>query len=144
MQDVSFKSINEFLNYLPQDELEITIFLRKIVVETMPNAKEKLSWNVPYYNINKGICFIWPASIKWGKKETYKGVRFGFMHGNLLHPKNNYFDLGKRKMVSWRDFKSIQEIDTDILISTLQEAMFIDEQFSKKKKQNHAIQQRNS
>jgi hypothetical protein len=133
MQDVAFKNVSDFLNYLPKDELEITNFLRQMVLEIMPHAKEKLSWNIPSYSINKSICFIWPASVKWGKKETYVGVRFGFMHGNLLNPANTYFDLGKRKMVSWRDFKSITEIDAEILKATIYEAMFVDEQFSKMK-----------
>ncbi|MEY4877382.1 MAG: hypothetical protein RL708_2532 [Bacteroidota bacterium] len=134
MQDVAFKNIDSFLNYLPNDELKITNFLRKIVLECMPHAKEKLSWNIPSYTINKSVCFIWPASVKWGKKETYIGVRFGFMHGNLLNPKNNYFDLGNRKMVSYRDFKGIKEVDVDILKATIYEAMFVDEQFSKNKR----------
>jgi hypothetical protein len=56
------------------------------------------------------------------------------MHGNLLNPTNTYFDLGKRKMVSWRDFKNIKEIDVEILKATIYEAIFVDEQFSKKKK----------
>lgn len=133
MQDVSFKNINDFLNYLPKKELEVTIFLREIVLQIMPHAKEKLSWNIPSYTINKSVCFIWPASVKWGKKETYEGVRFGFMHGNLLNPTSQYFDLGKRKMVSWRDFKSIDEINVAILKATIYEAIFVDEQFSKKK-----------
>ncbi|MFM2047716.1 MAG: hypothetical protein RI955_262 [Bacteroidota bacterium] len=134
MQDVAFKNIDSFLNYLPNDELKITNFLRKIVLECMPHANEKLSWNIPSYTINKSVCFIWPASVKWGKKETYIGVRFGFMHGNLLNPKNNYFDLGNRKMVRYRDFKGIKEVDVDILKATIYEAMFVDEQFSKKKR----------
>lgn len=132
MQDVAFKTVDEFLNSLPEEELKIVNQFRNIVQQIMPHAKEKLSWNIPTYTINKSVCFIWPASVKWGKKETYKGVRFGFMHGNLLHPKNNYFDLGKRKIVRWRDFTSIDDIDVAILTSTLYEAMFVDEQFSKK------------
>lgn len=133
MQDVSFKTIDDFFNYLPKEELKIVRQLRKIVLECMPHAKEKLSWNVPTYKIHKSICFIWPASVKWGKKESYTGVRFGFMHGNLLNPNNNYFDLGNRKMVSYRDFQNLKDINENILRTTLYEAMFVDEQFSKMK-----------
>ena len=36
-------NINDFLNYPPEKELEVTIFLRDIVLQIMPQAKEKLS-----------------------------------------------------------------------------------------------------
>jgi hypothetical protein len=133
MQNVAFKTVDQFLDYLPIDELEITLALMEIIKTCMPMAKQKLSWNIPTYSMYKSICFIWPAAVKWGAKNTYSGVKLGFMHGNLLHPANNYFELGNRKMVSIRTFQSIKEIDVAIVTATLLEAMFVDQQFSNKK-----------
>ena len=84
MQDVSFRNIDEFLEYLPEAELKTVNLLRKIIFDCVPNIKEKLSYNVPFYKKNKGMFFIWPASILWGKKKSYSGIRFGFQQGYLL------------------------------------------------------------
>ncbi|QMU30734.1 hypothetical protein [Adhaeribacter radiodurans] len=71
-QDVAFQSVDDFLAYLPEDELQIVEFLRRLVFYCLPNCTEKLAYNVPYYWVNKSICFIWPASVKWGKQVTYQ------------------------------------------------------------------------
>ncbi len=132
-QDVTFQSVDDFLEYLPEDELQIVEFLRKIVFYCLPYCTEKLAYNVPYYRVNQNICFIWPASVKWGKKETYQGVRFGFTNGNLLHDEINYLNQGNRKQVCWKDFTSISEIDVDLLKAYIFEAALIDEQLKKLK-----------
>ncbi len=128
MQNVKFNSIDEFLDFLPEDELKITLRLMKIVENSIINHKRKLSYNVPFYSKNKNICFIWPASVLWGKNKTYKGVRFGFTKGYLMQYELNYLDRGDRKQVYWRDFKSIDEIDEDILKTYIFEALEIDEE----------------
>ena len=125
MQNVSFRNVDEFLDFLPEEELKITLRLRKIVLECIPNVKEKLSYNVPYYFLKKRICFIWPASILWGKKQTYEGVRFGFTSGYLLQDETGYLDKGDRKEVYWHDFKSLKEIEEDVLKSFIFQAVEI-------------------
>jgi len=129
MQSVKFKSINEFLDFLPDDELEITEFLRQLIFECVTDVKEKLSFNVPYYMGKKGLFFIWPTSVLWGKKKTYSGVRFGFQQGNLLNDDLNFLDKGNRKLIYWRDFKSVADIDVDILKAYIFDALEIDKQF---------------
>lgn len=104
MQNVSFRNIDDFLEYLPDNELKIVSFLRRLVFDCMPMATEQLAFNVPYYTVNRNVCFIWPASVLWGKKQTYQGVRFGFTNGNLISDDINYLDKGNRKQVYWKDF----------------------------------------
>ncbi len=133
MQDVRFGSIDEFLGYLPADELKITERLRKIIFDSVPGIAEKLSYNVPFYKINKGMFFIWPSAILWGKTKSYSGVRFGFQQGFLLTDEMNYLDKGDRKQVYYKDFLSFKDIDTDLLKSYIYEAAMIDAQFRKKK-----------
>lgn len=125
-QSVQFSNLEEFEGYLPADELRIFRFLRNIVLECVPNCTEKLSYNVPYYKRNRGICFLWPASVKWGQKITYEGVRFGFNYGYLLQDEINYLNKGNRKQVYWRDFTNTKSIDVDLLKSFLFEAELID------------------
>lgn len=127
MQEVSFRHIDEFFEYLPDDERTITELLRKLILGCDSRITEKLSYNVPYYKLHRQFCFIWPASILWGKKKTYDGVRLGFTSGHLLSDEIGYLDRGDRKFVSYKDFRSVTEIDANILRTYLYEALAIDE-----------------
>lgn len=131
MKTPKFKSINDFLDYLPPDELKVTLFLRDIVKSCLPQCTEKLSYNVPYFYVNKSVCFIWPGSILWGNKRQYNGVRFGFTRGNQLSQDLDYFKLQHRKFVSYRDFTRIEEVDVDLLKAYLFEAAELDQALAK-------------
>lgn len=129
MQNVKFNTVEEFLDFLPSNELKVTRYLMDIVENSVINYHRKLSFNVPFYAKNRSICFIWPASVLWGKKKTYEGVRFGFAKGYLMQDELNFLEKGNRKEVYWRDFKSIDEIDSDVLKAYLFEAVEIDKSF---------------
>ncbi len=135
MQNVSFKSIDEFMEFIPEDELKIVNMLRQLVFDCIPDALEKLSFNVPFYKRHKMVCFIWPASVFWGKKKTYEGVRFGFNNGYLINDEIKYLSKGDRKQIYWRDFVSVKDIDIDVLRSYIYEAIVLDDKtkFIKKK-----------
>ena len=47
-QPIRFSSVNELLDHLPPDELKTVERLQNLVLECIPDAKEKLSYNVPY------------------------------------------------------------------------------------------------
>ncbi len=134
MQHVQFKSLDECLAYLPDDELVITEYLRKMIFDCAPDIKEKLSFNVPYYSKNKGLFFLWPASVLWGSKPSHEGVRFGFQQGNLLTDEDDFLDKGGRTQVYWHDYKTKKEINPEQLKRYIYEAVIIDEEFKKKKK----------
>jgi Domain of unknown function (DU1801) len=127
MQNVNFHSLDEFYDFLPADELKIVEFLRRIIMDCMPDCKEKLSYNVPYYFRHAAICFIWPGSVTWGSV-AQKGVRLGFTSGYLLIDEIGYLDKGGRKQIYWKDYTSTQEIDTDLVRSYLYEAIIVDEE----------------
>ncbi len=128
MQNVSFESVDDFLAFLPDDELNIVKALRQIVFSCIPDLTEKLSFNVPFYSRHRSLCFIWPAAVLWGKKKSYQGVRFGFIQGHLMSDEIGYLDRGNRKQIFYRDFLSLKEIDIEILKAYIYEAMIIDEQ----------------
>ncbi len=75
IQSVSFRNVDEFLDYLTVDELKIVKLLPNIIFEGSPHIAEKLSYNVPFYKINKTIFSMWPTSILWGKTKSYEFVR---------------------------------------------------------------------
>ncbi len=133
MQNVSFHSVDEFLEFLPEEELKIVELLRRIIFNCIPGITEKLSYNVPFYRRHKNIFFIWPAAVLWGTKKSYEGVRLGFSKGYLIQDEINYLDKGDRKQIYYKDFLSVKEIDIELLQSYLLEAIVIDDHFGKGK-----------
>jgi hypothetical protein len=125
MQNVRFDSVDELLEFLPEAEWKMVHLLRRLVFECVPEVREKLSYNVPFYRRNKGICFIWPGSVSWGKVQ-HPGVRFGFQQGHLLRDEIGYLDRGARKQVYWKDFQSLEDIDVELLRAYLWEAAMVD------------------
>lgn len=125
-QPVKFRDVEDMLASLPEDELQITLFLRDLIRSCIPHATEKLSYNVPFYYGKKRICFIWPGSVPWGGIKS--GVLFGFTRGYLLNDETNYLEIGNRKEVYMKTFNSLSEIDTDILRSLFFEAAALDKQ----------------
>lgn len=126
MQNVSFRSVGEMLDFLPENQLELVERLRELVFECIPGVEERLSFNVPFYRRHKGICFIWPGAVSWGSK-TWEGVEFGFNYGNLLTDEANYLDKGTRQQVFSKRFLSPDEINEELLRAYLLEAVEIDE-----------------
>jgi hypothetical protein len=133
MQSVKFVDVEDFLAYLPEDELNVCLLLRKIIRDCMPDAREKLAYNVPFYRRYSNICFIWPASVTWGKNKTWEGVRLGFSRGNLLADPTGLLRKDSRKQVYWHDFQTIQEIHPEEIRALVYEAILIDEEPALKK-----------
>ena len=131
MQQVSFNSIVEFFDFLPNGEREITLVLRDIILESIPEVTENLSYNVPFYKRHKSICFVWPSSVLWGNKKSYDGVRLGFTNGHLIDDPLSYLDRGDRKQVSYRDFLRTDDINENLLRKYLLQAADIDALFKK-------------
>lgn len=126
-QNVSFKSVEEFLEFISPQEREVVLQLRRIVNDCIPGIEEKLSYNVPFYRKNKNICFVWPGSVWWGKSQSHEGVRFGFTKGYLLSDTLNYLSKGNRKQVFWKELTTLKQADVDMIRTLLFEAAAIDE-----------------
>lgn len=118
-------SIENFINILPQAEKEITFSLRKIVLSTNPYFEEKFAYGVPYYYIQKRVCFIWPASIP---RSGFKaGVMFGISNGVVLKKKFDVISCGNCKVVGWLRFHKLSEIKPKIIKEILLEAIVFQE-----------------
>ncbi len=124
-QPIDFQDLDDLYAYLPADELQMVKALRNLVYECIPEVKEKLSYNVPYFKVRRNICFIWPGSVPWGG--TFEGVQFGLVKGYLLAD-SSYLEAGKRKYVRLKVFRSLAEIDFDKLRALLFEALALDEE----------------
>jgi len=118
-----FASAQELFDFLPADERELMEQLREFIISEAPELKERLSFNILAYKLRRDVCFIWPASVLWGGKKTYEGVRFGFSHGHLLTDPDNYLDRGGRKQVYWKDLQRLTSTDARMLRQLLAEAL---------------------
>ncbi|WP_066627855.1 DUF1801 domain-containing protein [Labilibacter marinus] len=124
-QPVNFHSVEDFLNFLPEEELKVVEFLRQVIKSCMPFCKEKLSYNVPYYYINKRVLFIWPSSVPWGKVKK-EGVMLGFCKGYLIPDEIGFLEKGNRKEVYAKTYFKTQDIDVDLLKSYIYSAIELD------------------
>ena len=122
------KSLLQLFELLIEEERIIVDVLRQIVLENLPSyCKEKISYNVPFFYGNKGICIIWPATIpRGGIKE---GVLLGFWYGNKLNDTDHYLTHGTNKQVFYKIYKSAEEINEEALVKLLKEAIKVDRQF---------------
>lgn len=125
---IRFASAQELLDFLPADERALMEQLREFIIGEAPGLKERLSFNILAYKGRRDVCFIWPASVLWGGKKTYDGVRFGFSHGNLLSDPSGYLDKGGRKQVYWRDLQAFTTTDARMLGQLLAQAVAIDQE----------------
>lgn len=126
MQDFKFNGYIDFFEALSPEHKIITSMLKDLVYEAIPDTKEKLSWNVPFFFKNQTICFIWPGCIPWGKK-TFKGVQLGFAKGYKMRP-NDFLEQGSRKQISTHTFYSAEEVATnvEVILKLLCEAEELD------------------
>jgi hypothetical protein len=131
-QKINFKAIDDFLEYLPKNELEIVEVLRTFISENIPNYTEKLAYNVPFYYRHSRICFIWPSSVPWGNVKL-NGVQLGFCNGHLMNDNFNWLEKGNRKQVYSKTFLNIDEINFELLKIYFQDAIEIDKNLKDKR-----------
>lgn len=125
---IRFATAQELLDFLPADERALMEQLREFIINEAPGLKERLSYNILAYKGRRDVCFIWPASVLWGGKKTYEGVRFGFSYGVLLSDPSAYLERGSRKQVLWRDLQSFTKTDERMLRQLLAQAVAIDQE----------------
>ena len=123
---IKIRSLPHLYEVIPSNERIIVDVLRQIVKENLPaDYKEKISFNVPYFYGNRGICIIWPAGIPKGGFK--KGVLLGFWYGNKLQDIDNYLSHGSNKKIFYRIFNTAEEIHEPSIVKLLKEAVSLDE-----------------
>lgn len=131
---MKIRNLVELFTLLPEDEKIIVDVLRQIVRETLPEyCKEKISYNVPFFYGNKGICIIWPSTVPRGGIK--KGVLFGFWYGNKLNDRDRFLTHGTNKQIFYKIYETPEEIDEKPIKKLLKEAIKLDGGFKKPTKQ---------
>jgi hypothetical protein len=130
MLAMKIKNLVELFTILPEEERIIVDVLRQIILETLPrHCKEKISYNVPFFYGNKGICIIWPSTVPRGGIK--KGVLLGFWYGNKLKDVDNFLTHGTNKQIFYKIYQGPEEIKDKPIIKLLKEAIKVDSGFKK-------------
>ena len=129
------ESLAQLYELLPEEERIITDVLRQIISQNLPkDFREKISFNVPYYFGNKGICIIWPSTVPGGGIK--KGVLLGFWYGNRLNDEDQYLTHGTNKQIFYKIYHTAEEIDEFAIVKLLKEAVKVDSLSGKKRRTN--------
>jgi len=127
---MKIKNLVELFTILPEDEIIIVDVLRQIILDALPPyCKEKISYNVPFFYGNKGICIIWPSTVPRGGIK--KGVLLGFWYGNKLKDVDGFLTRGTNKQVFYKIYQTPEEINDKPIIKLLKEAIKVDAGFRK-------------
>ena len=131
-------SVDEIILGLPRQEQVIVKRLRSLILENLPHVVEKNNYGAPYYTGNRLMLFVWPPSLYWGKKQISpnKGVTLGFCQGNRMDNSDGHLLAEGRKQVYCMYFKSLREIDEDLVRALIFEADLVDKQFKRKSGRN--------
>ena len=92
----------------------IMMHLQAVIEYTLPVAELKYKWKLPCYYIGKRpICYI-------NQSKDYVDV--GFWHSAHLSKKfDSYLVSENRKIVKSLRYKTLEEVDVDVLIAILKE-----------------------
>lgn len=118
------RNIDELFGSLPEGERITASILRELVKENLPGVREKLSWGAPFYHGKRSICFIWPASIPWGKLK--EGVVLGFSQAKALDH-DGFLGLGTRKQFGRHVFLLPEDINVAVAEKLLRQAWEVDQ-----------------
>jgi hypothetical protein len=122
---LKIKNLVELYALLPEDEKTIVDVLRQIIIETLPAyCKEKISYNVPFFYGNKGICIIWPSTVPRGGVK--KGVLLGFWYGHKLIDDDSFLSRGTNKQIFYKIYQAVEEIDEAPVKKLLKQAIRLD------------------
>ncbi|WP_299096168.1 DUF1801 domain-containing protein [Winogradskyella sp.] len=121
---------------LKQEEPYKTILLQlqAIIEAVLPNAELLYKWRIPfYYNEGIPICFL-------NKSKDY--VDLAFWHFEKLEKHNQHFVDANRKSIRSLRFKSVEDINDEVVVYVLQKQLEINTNpfkliLGKKKKGKH-------
>lgn len=113
------EEVDQFILDLPKDIQNITVALRKIILNSSPELKEEFKWSMPNYSYNGLVCYLQTAK---------KHVNLGFHKGNVLQDKDvNKLLQGTGKALRYIKIKKMEEVQSKAFTSLIQEAVRLNE-----------------
>ncbi len=107
---------------------DVLIFLHELLTGTF-GLQPVLRYRIPFYDQHSWICYLNPV--------RKKGIEIAFIRGNELSNSQGMLDARGRKQVAGIIFKEARSIPLEMLEEIILEAIWIDEQQYKLKKEKH-------
>jgi hypothetical protein len=109
------RSVDEYISILPEDLAELCESLRRIILETVPGATEKISFKIPFYHYHGMFCYL---------NRVKDGIDVGFLRGRDLREIFPQLQQGTRKIVASviiRDKTDIRKLELPAIIAAAAE-----------------------
>lgn len=116
--------VEEFLLEQPENLKPLIKKLHELIISASPYINDRLVYGIPFYYGKKRIFYITPQK---------SSVDLGFCEGYLLS-ENQILETKNRTKVKTIRFNSIDEIEEEIVLPHIHEAIIIDDIRNKKKK----------
>ena len=127
--------VESYIYHLEGEEREIASYLHDLLTQRY-GMSYKLRYRVPFYDLKKWLCYINPQKKRkaLNQQDIGGGIELCFLHGRWMEDPQGALDAKDRVQISGITYLSLEEIDEDVLIVLIEEAIEIDEKFSKLKK----------
>jgi len=111
---LKFQFLEKYLDTISIPHREIVEELDRLIINSSDKIKFKFSYGIPFYEYIKNLCYI-------NCKKTGE-VEIGFWNGKDLHNIPG-LEFKGRVMIKSFTYNLVEEIEEEILIFTLQEAI---------------------
>jgi hypothetical protein len=109
------EEVDRYIMDLPKNIQDITVALRKIILDSFPELIEEYKWSMPNYSYNGLVCYLQSAK---------KHVNLGFHKGNELQGKDiNHLLQGTGKTMRHIRLTKLEDIQREAFTSLIQEAV---------------------
>ncbi len=128
--------VESYIHQLEEQEQEIVSYLHDLLTQRY-GMTYKLRYKVPFYDIKKWLCYINPQKKRSKKLEpqrSSRGIELCFLHGRWMKDPQGALNPKDRVQIYGITYYTLEEIDEVVLDVLIQEAIEIDEKFSKLKK----------
>lgn len=128
--------VESYIHQLEGQEQEIVSYLHDLLTQRY-GMNYKLRYKVPFYDIKKWLCYINPQKKRPKKLEpqrSSRGIELCFLHGRWMKDPQGALNPKDRVQIYGITYYTLEEIDEVVLDVLIQEAIEIDEKFSKLKK----------
>lgn len=110
--------ILDYLEQMPDtNEARLFHYLHNLI-STYPGISSKVMFNTPFYTANKWMCYL--------SLQKKGGVELCFVHAKWFNNHLEHLDFKKRKQVAGIFYKTVDEIDADVLDKLMVEALRVD------------------
>ncbi len=106
----------EYILNQPEPYRSILLHIQVIIEHSIPNVDLKFKWRIPcYYMGETPVCYL-------NASHKHQYVDVAFWHSAYLSEFEPYLVSENRKVVKSLRYKSLEEINDEILIAVLKEA----------------------